>query len=363
MAYTEEGTATFSNVVVPTAGDYTLTFRYAFSTGLFPGVQYRPEGLSVNGTMITSDLNFPVTGSFSTYQTVDVRVPLNAGKNTVELVNVAHQGVSRMDTMVVSPGGSANCSVAPPAPTGFSVAEDSNNQIDLNWTGSVAPAGCVVGYYNVYRSTTLPFKPSESNEVGQAVAMNKFVDTTGVCNTPYYYQIQGYDFAGTSPVVGNASPVVISQCPTSGSTQIDAGGGAVAPFVADVDFVGGSVSTNKNAIDLSGVTAPAPLQVYQSSRNGNPTYTLGGFAPGSAHTVRLHFVEPYYSTANSRVFNFSINTTQVSNFDIFVAAGNVKNKAVIHQSTETADQNGNFVITLTPISGKNTPLINAIEIK
>ncbi len=62
-------------------------------------------------------------------------------------------------------------------------------------------------------------------------------------------------------------------------------------------------------------------------------------------------------------FSFSINTDQVNNFDIYVAAGNVKNKAVIHQSTESADGNGNFVITLIPISGKNIPLINAIEVQ
>src|ERR1700761_6114141 len=44
MAYTEEGTATFSNVVVPTTGNYVMTIRYAFATGLFPGVNDRPEG-------------------------------------------------------------------------------------------------------------------------------------------------------------------------------------------------------------------------------------------------------------------------------------------------------------------------------
>src|SRR5258705_4427512 len=38
MAYAAEATATFLNVVVPASGNYTLTFRYAYASGLFPGV-------------------------------------------------------------------------------------------------------------------------------------------------------------------------------------------------------------------------------------------------------------------------------------------------------------------------------------
>src|ERR1700761_424884 len=59
MAYAEEGSATFLNVVVPAAGPYTLTFRYAFASGLFPGVKDRPEGIMVNGAVITSAQHFP----------------------------------------------------------------------------------------------------------------------------------------------------------------------------------------------------------------------------------------------------------------------------------------------------------------
>src|ERR1700730_14557869 len=49
MAYAAHGTATFSNVVVPSTRNYTMTIRYAFDFGLFPGVTDRPEGIKVNG--------------------------------------------------------------------------------------------------------------------------------------------------------------------------------------------------------------------------------------------------------------------------------------------------------------------------
>src|SRR5262249_56141360 len=61
MAYAAQATATWFNVVVPSTGNYTLTVRYAYASGLFPGVTDRPEGITVNGVAITSDLHFPIT--------------------------------------------------------------------------------------------------------------------------------------------------------------------------------------------------------------------------------------------------------------------------------------------------------------
>ena len=50
MAYADEATLTFSDVVVPSAGLYNIDFRYAFGPGLFPLVTNREMGLLVNGT-------------------------------------------------------------------------------------------------------------------------------------------------------------------------------------------------------------------------------------------------------------------------------------------------------------------------
>ena len=53
------------------------------------------------------------------------------------------------------------------------------------------------------------------------------------------------------------------QASTANGVQINAGGGADAPFVADEDFNGAHACGGTNAaIDTSGVSNPAPQGVY-----------------------------------------------------------------------------------------------------
>jgi hypothetical protein len=133
----------------------------------------------------------------------------------------------------------------------------------------------------------------------------------------------------------------------------------VSPFVADQDFSGGGTINHANTIDLTGVVNPAPMAVYQTARIGNFSYTLPGFAAGASHTIRLHFAETFWTAAGKRVFNISINGTQVlKNFDVFAAAG-AKNKAVIEQFTANANSNGQYVITFTSVVDNS--LVSGIE--
>jgi unsaturated rhamnogalacturonyl hydrolase len=143
---------------------------------------------------------------------------------------------------------------------------------------------------------------------------------------------------------------------------INAGGPAVPPYAADMDFAGGFVITHANAIDLSGVTSPAPAAVYQTARAGNCSYTIPGFAAGSSHVVRLHFAETYWTAAGKRVFGVSINGAAVlSQFDIFVAAGNKNNKAVIEAFTMSASATGQYVIQLTSVT--DNAMVSGVEVQ
>jgi hypothetical protein len=135
----------------------------------------------------------------------------------------------------------------------------------------------------------------------------------------------------------------------------------VSPFAADMDFTGGGTINHANTIDLSAVANPAPMAVYQTARIGSFKYTIPGFTAGSSHTVRLHFAETYWTAAGLRIFNVTVNGTQVlTNFDIFAAAGG-KNKAVIEQFTANANTSGQYVITFTPV--KDNSLVSGIEVQ
>jgi hypothetical protein len=146
------------------------------------------------------------------------------------------------------------------------------------------------------------------------------------------------------------------------AVQINAGGSAAAPFVADIDYNGGAVGASTGStIATTGVSNPAPQTVYQTNRIG-PTfsYSIPNLTSGASYTVRLHFAETYWTQAGQRVFNVSINNQPVlSKFDILSAAGG-QNKAVVQQFPVTADSSGTISIQFTSVVDQAQ--INGIEV-
>lgn len=153
-------------------------------------------------------------------------------------------------------------------------------------------------------------------------------------------------------------------CSNTGASNVDinSGGGAVSPFVADTDYSGGSTYAVSHAISTAGVTNPAPEAVYQDAHEGTTTYTVPGFTAGSTHTVRLHFAELYWSKTGQREFDVSINGVSVLlNFDIVKAAGS-QYQANVQQFTTTANGSGQIIISLTNGS-VDQPEMSGIEIQ
>jgi hypothetical protein len=189
MAYATEGTMTFNDVVEPTAGLYTVDWRYAFASGLFPGITDRQMGLKVNGTVITGSERFPITGNFETYQDSALQVHLNAGKNSIQMFAVSDHGVSRVDEMTVTP---ATASV-PGGPTNLTSASGSGS-VALHWTASNGgPAS-----YSIYRGT------QSDGEATTPVATVSGTTTTytdtGLTNaSSYFYMVVANNATGVSP--------------------------------------------------------------------------------------------------------------------------------------------------------------------
>ena len=162
------------------------------------------------------------------------------------------------------------------------------------------------------------------------------------------------------------SGVVVSQTtdnePTSGTVSIDTGGGDVGNFIADTDYSGGNQASSFASVDTSLISAPVPPQaVFQSERWAPSTYTIGGFASGSTHTVTLYFNEIYWSQPGQRQFNVLINGSQVlTNFDIVATTGS-KNKAIAEQFQATANSAGQIVVQFTK-GNADQPKISGIAV-
>jgi len=146
---------------------------------------------------------------------------------------------------------------------------------------------------------------------------------------------------------------------STSAIRVHAGGAAYTDSLgqswsADADFTGGLTDTTTKAIKNT------PDQtLYQSERYSSITYQFA--VPNGAHNVTLKFAETYWTTTGQRIFNVSINGTQVlTNFDIVAAAG--APLTAIDKTFPVTVSNG--TVTIQFILGSiDYPKISAIQIQ
>lgn len=117
------------------------------------------------------------------------------------------------------------------------------------------------------------------------------------------------------------------------------------------------------AITTTGVTNPAPQEVYQTQRNGlvaSTPYNFGGLLPNALYTMRLHFAEVNANVvAGSKKFHVMINgDTVLKLFDVYTAAGG-RNKAIVREFPFTSSSTGTVSVKFAVYTG--TSSINGIE--
>ena len=324
--------------LLATPGNATVTLNWTASSGatsysVFRGTSSGGEGSTAIGTSTgTSYTDSSVTNGTTYFY-------------TVKAVNTAGTSGSSIEASATPSAG------APPAPTNLA-ATGGNATVSLTWSTSSGATS-----YSVFRGTSSGGEGSTA--IGTSTGAS-YTDNSVTNGTKYYYTVKAVSSGGTSGASNEASAT-----PTGGTTavyQIDCGGGAVAPFVADEFFSAGNEFSSSATINTSGVTNPAPAAVYQTVRwNSSFNYTIPGLTAGQSYTVRLHFCELTWTAAGQRVFNVAINgNSYLSNFDIFATAGG-QNKALVEQTTATANSSGQIVISLTQGSADN-PEIAGIEI-
>jgi hypothetical protein len=350
MAYSDTAALSFKNVVVPSAGLYNIDFRYGFGPGLFPSVTNREMGLEVNGTVVTSHLRFPITGSFATYQHAFTQAHLNAGQNSIMLFAVTNHGISRVDEMTVT----AATGSLPGDPTNLTGVAGSG-QVALSWTASTGATS-----YRVYRGTVFD---GEATTPIATVTSPSFTDMSVTNGTLYFYEVAATNSVGTSGDTEQITMTPMASGGTSGAVSISCGGSAASPFVADTDFGSGTTSSTTHAINTSNwlTSAVPPQSVLQTNRHGQMTYRMGGFTAGSSHSVTLYFVENFFTAAGKRLFDVIVNGNKVlSGFDVFADAGG-QFIAVKHTFTTTASSSGQVVVQFVTGAADN-PIVNGIVV-
>jgi fibronectin type 3 domain-containing protein len=269
MAYSTGGSMTFNDVVVPSSGLYTVDWRYAFQSGLFPGVNNRQMGLSVNGVVITRTERFPITGNFETYEHSSLQVHLNAGVNSISLLAVTDHGVSRVDQMTVTP---ATASV-PSAPTNLIVTAG-NTTSTLSWTGSTSGGATS---YTVYRGTI------SDGEAVVPVATTTGTTTTftdtGLHNgTTYFYNVAANNAVGVSPDSNE-----VSTTPAGTATIPAAPTGLAAAAGNGTIALTWNASTGATSYSIFRGTAPGAESATALATSTTNSFTDTGLTNGTAY--------------------------------------------------------------------------------
>jgi hypothetical protein len=241
---------------------------------------------------------------------------------------------------------------AVPPPPSSSGAVAGPKSVTLTWTNP--PLNPTT--WSVKRSTnsTGPFFTIATNLL-MSVPGGTYTDSAVVNNVPYYYVVTAINALGES----DNSPVTAATPFTPVSSAINCGAGALGNFAADAYFNTGTAYATASAVNTNGLSAPAPMAVYQSQRYGNLTYTIPYLAPATSYKVRLHFAEIYWTTVGQRVFHVNLNGVRVlSSFDIIRAAG-ASLKGNIQEFNAISDANG--IISIQLISVTDNASINAAE--
>ena len=329
----------------------TYTVRLHFAEIAFQQVGKRQFNVFLNGTQVLNNFDiFGVTGAANKAVVQSYNVTADGTGNITATFSNGAADNALLNGIELLPGTTAALPAAPTGVTGTATA----SQVTLSWPAVPGAAG-----YIVQRSQT-PGGPYV--RINPAIVTGTtFTDTGASSQAVYYYVVRAVNTSGVGTPSGPPVATGVGAATLATGYQVNSGGGAVSPFVADTLYNGGNPGATASAINTSEAVNPAPQGVYQTYRYGATTYNFPAFTPGASYTVRLHFADPISTAAGQRQFNVFINGVQVlNNWDVFGVLG-AANKAVVETYNVTADANGDISI----VFGNGTagsPLVSGIEV-
>jgi hypothetical protein len=177
----------------------------------------------------------------------------------VEGVNSVGTGSPSNQASATPSGSGGSGSGIPPAPTGL-VASPSSLGVTLSWNAATGATS-----YNVLRSTS----SGAETTLATHVSGTTYGDTSGAPGTPYYYEVEGVDTAGTGAVSNEAIATAPSHISASISKSCS---GSNCTFTSTSTDVGGTITTY--SWNTTGGTGTASTFQQTFTRAGNYTVTL-----------------------------------------------------------------------------------------
>jgi hypothetical protein len=150
-------------------------------------------------------------------------------------------------------------------------------------------------------------------------------------------------------------PLITQQIPpiridTGASASYTDSGGNV--WAADTGFIGGQVGNYGNI----GIANTSDPRIYQTER-----FNLTGYAipvANGSYTVRLHFMEGFYTSAGRRLIDVNVEGTPINDIDVFAEAGGVRTALIKTVDVTVSDNQLNLTFTASP----GETMIHGIEV-
>jgi hypothetical protein len=189
------------------------------------------------------------------------------------------------------------------------------------------------------------YKAAGGSNIAIAKTIAGKADATGKITIAFAATVNNASLAA----IEVSSSTVSTPAPIVQGVPVNVGGTASGGWLADTDYVGGWVApATSAAVNTSHDSNPAPQAVYQTQRVGTFSYVVPKLSPNSKYTVRLLFVESYFTSPGQRLFNVTVNGAQVlSNFDIYQAASG-SNRAIVESFGTMADASGSITAQFSP---------------